>query len=126
MFIVKHFKDLSVDEFFEIAKARYEVFACEQKITQENDFDDTDKKCYHIFSLDNNTITSYARIIPKEYSSYEDTYIGRVLVNKNDLKEEHITLSAQYYIKDLYKSLGFKEISDVYDEVGIPHVKMRL
>ena len=45
---------------------------------------------------------------------------------KNDLKEEHITLSAQYYIKDLYKSLGFKEISDVYDEVGIPHVKMRL
>ena len=83
MFIVKHFKDLSVDEFFEIAKARYEVFACEQKITQENDFDDIDKKCYHIFSLDNNIITSYARIIPKEYSSYEDTSIGRVLVNKN-------------------------------------------
>ena len=145
MFVIKHFKDLSVDEFFEIAKARYEVFACEQKITQENDFDDTDKKCYHI-SLDNNTITSYARIIPKEYSSYEDTSIGRVLVNKNyrrnglakklmmnsiefitnNLNEEHITLSAQYYIKDLYKSLGFKEISDVYDEVGIPHVKMRL
>ena len=43
MFVIKHFKDLSVDEFFEIAKARYEVFACEQKITQENDFDDTDK-----------------------------------------------------------------------------------
>ena len=156
MFLVKHFKDLSVDEFFEIAKARYEVFACEQKITQENDFDDIDKKCYHIFSLDNNAITSYARIIPKEYSNYEDTSIGRVLVNKNYRRnglakklmmqsiefitnnlneehitlsaqyEEHITLSAQYYIKDLYKSLGFKEISDVYDEVGIPHVKMRL
>lgn len=31
MFVIKHFKDLSVDEFFEIAKARYEVFACEQK-----------------------------------------------------------------------------------------------
>ena len=29
-------------------------------------------------------------------------------------------------VKDLYKTLGFKEISDVYDEVGIPHVKMRL
>ena len=138
MFIIKHFKDLSVDEFFEIAKARYEVFACEQKITQENDFDDIDKKCYHIFSLDNNIITSYARIIPKEYSSYEDTSLGRVLVNKNYSRnglakklmmnsiEEHITLSAQYYIKDLYKSLGFKEISDDYDEVGIPHVKMRL
>ncbi len=146
MFIIKHFKDLNIDEFFEIAKARYEVFACEQKITQENDFDNLDKECYHIFSLDNNTITSYARIIPKQCSTYDDTSIGRVLVNKNyrgnglskklmlksiefinnNLNEEHITLSAQYYIKDLYKSLGFKEISDVYDEVGIPHVKMRL
>lgn len=146
MFIIKHFNELTTDEFFEIAKARYEVFACEQKITQENDFDDIDKKCYHIFSLNNNTITSYARIIPKQYSSYKDTSIGRVLVNKNyrknglakklmlksiefinnNLKEEHISLSAQYYIKDLYKSLGFKEISDIYDEVGIPHVKMRL
>lgn len=146
MFIIKHFKDLNIDEFFEIAKARYEVFACEQKITQENDFDNLDKECYHIFSLDNNAITSYARIIPKQYSNYDDASIGRVLVNKNyrgnglskklmlksiefinnNLNEEHITLSAQYYIKDLYKSLGFKEISDVYDEVGIPHVKMRL
>ena len=146
MFIIKHFNELTTDEFFEIAKARYEVFACEQKITQENDFDDIDKNCYHIFSLNNNTITSYARIIPKQYSSYKDTSIGRVLVNKNyrrnglakklmlksiefinnNLKEEHITLSAQYYIKDLYKSLGFKEVSDVYDEVDIPHVKMRL
>ena len=146
MFIIKHFNELTTDEFFEIAKARYEVFACEQKITQENDFDDIDKKCYHIFSLNDNTITSYARIIPKQYSSYKDTSIGRVLVNKNyrrnglakklmlksiefinnNLKEEHISLSAQYYIKDLYKSLGFKEISDIYDEVGIPHVKMRL
>ena len=35
MFIVKHFKDLSVDEFFEITKARYEVFACEQKLPRK-------------------------------------------------------------------------------------------
>ena len=47
-------------------------------------------------------------------------------VLKNDLKEEHITLSAQYYIKNLYSSLGFKEISPIYDECNIPHVKMRL
>ena len=33
MFLVKHFKDLTVNEFYEIAKARYDVFACEQKIT---------------------------------------------------------------------------------------------
>ncbi len=146
MFVIKHFNNLTTNEFYEIAKARYEVFACEQKITMENDFDDTDKECYHIFSLDNGVVTSYARIIPKEFSSYDDVSIGRVLVKKDyrrkglstnlmmkaidfvksEMNENHITLSAQYYIKDLYSSLGFKEISPVYDECNIPHVKMKL
>ena len=36
MFIIKAFNELNVHEFYEIAKARYEVFACEQKITMEN------------------------------------------------------------------------------------------
>lgn len=146
MFVIKHFNNLTTNEFYEIAKARYEVFACEQKITMENDFDDTDKECYHIFSLDNGVVTSYARIIPKGFSSYDDVSIGRVLVKKDyrrkglstnlimkaidfvksEMNENHITLSAQYYIKDLYSSLGFKEISPVYDECNIPHVKMNL
>ncbi len=37
MFKIKHFNDLTVEEFYEIAKARYEVFACEQHIFEEND-----------------------------------------------------------------------------------------
>jgi ElaA protein len=45
---------------------------------------------------------------------------------KNNLNENNITLSAQEYIKDLYLSCGFAPISDIYDEVGIPHIKMRL
>ena len=146
MFIIKHFNDLTVNEFYEIAKARYEVFACEQKITMENDFDNVDKNSYHIFQMENGIVTSYARIIPKEFSHYEDLSVGRVLVIKdfrgkglanklmthaiefikNELKEDFITLSAQYYIKNLYSSLGFEEISDIYDECNIPHVKMRL
>lgn len=146
MFKVKHFRDLTINEFYEIAKARYEVFACEQKITMENDFDDIDKNSYHIFSLDEDIITSYARIIPKEFSNYNEVSIGRVLVVKDhrrkglakemmikaidfvkdNLDEEHITLSAQYYIKDLYSSMGFKEVSNIYDECNIPHIKMKL
>lgn len=146
MFQIKHFNNLTTNEFYEIAKARYGVFACEQKITMENDFDNVDKNSYHIFSIDNGIVTSYARIIPKEFSHYEDASVGRVLVIENyrrkglarnlmkhainfvreNLKEEHITLSAQYYIKDLYADLGFKEISDIYDECNIPHVKMKL
>lgn len=146
MFKIKHFNDLTVNELYEIAKSRYEVFACEQKIVDENDFDDVDKNCYHIFSINSGKINCYARIIPKEYSSYRDTSIGRVLVLTDsrkkglakkmmdyaidfiisELDEKSITLSAQEYIKDLYLNCGFKVISDVYDEVGIPHVKMQL
>ena len=146
MFKIKHFNELSIDELYEIVKARYEVFACEQKIFSENDFDDIDKNCYHVFLQKNNEVVAYSRILPKEISSYNDISIGRVLVIpkyrrsglakkmmnfcidfiKTDLNESNITLSAQEYIKDLYLQCGFTPISDVYDEVGIPHIKMRL
>lgn len=146
MFKIKHFNDLTLNELYEICKCRYEVFACEQQIFSENDFDDVDKNSYHIFLWEDEKIKAYARIIPKEFSSYSDISIGRVLVLKDargdgvakdmminaikfvndNLNENNITLSAQEYIKNLYLSLGFKEISDTYDEAGIPHVKMRL
>ena len=45
---------------------------------------------------------------------------------KNNLNESTVVLSAQLYVKDLYESVGFKVISDVYDEVNIPHVKMNI
>ena len=47
-FEIKSFNELSVDEMYEIAKSRFEVFVCEQKITQEQDFDD---KTHHHFSF---------------------------------------------------------------------------
>ena len=141
---IKHFNDLTVEEFYEIAKSRYDVFACEQHIFEENDFDDTDKVSYHVFSYDNDKIVAYLRIIPKEFSHYENTGIGRVLVLKEyrrsglakkmvdfaidfiteTLKEDSISLSAQEYISSLYEKCGFIAVSDVYLEVGIPHVEM--
>ena len=39
---------------------------------------------------------------------------------------ENITIGAQYYLRDFYHSLGFEEISERYDEDGIPHVDMFL
>lgn len=146
MFKIKHFNELTANDMYEIAKSRYEVFACEQKIFCENDFDDVDKNCYHIFSEKDGEIISYARIIPKNFSSYKEASIGRVLVLpkyrgnslarkmilscidfiQNTLNEKHIVLSSQEYIKSLYASLGFKKISDTYIEANIPHVKMKL
>lgn len=142
---ISKFYDLTVDEIYEICKARYEVFACEQKIFQENDFDDLDKIVYHLFLKDEDKVVAYARLIPSGVS-YEEASIGRVLVLReyrrkgiatnlmrrgieflqNGLKEEKIVLSAQLYAKKLYEDVGFEIVSDIYNEVDIPHVKMKL
>lgn len=142
---IKKFDELNINELYEICKSRYEVFVCDQKITDENDFDDIDKNVYHIFLEDEGKVVAYARLIPSGIV-YEESSIGRVLVLgnyrrrgiaqelikksidflKEDLKEEKIKISAQLYIKELYEKVGFKTVSDVYDEVGIPHIKMVL
>ncbi|MBN1050492.1 MULTISPECIES: GNAT family N-acetyltransferase [unclassified Clostridium] len=142
---IKKFNELTLDELYEICKARYEVFGCEQRIYQENDFDDIDKKVYHLFLMDSNKIAAYARLIPSGIT-YNESSIGRVLVLKeyrrkgiafelmkksvdflkNELNEETIVVSSQLYVKKLYESVGFKIISDIYDEVDIPHVKMKM
>ena len=35
-FEIKKFNELTVDEMYEIAKSRFEVFVCEQEITEES------------------------------------------------------------------------------------------
>ena len=145
MFEIKKFNDLTVNEMYEIAKSRFEDFVCEQKIVEEQDFDDKDKVCHHIMLKENERVVAYCRIVPKGVG-YDYISVGRVLVLsshrrkgiaqemmkvslefiKNNLDEKTVLLSAQLYAKGLYESVGFKVISDVYDEVNIPHVKMKV
>lgn len=144
-FEIKRFNELNVDEMYEIAKSRFEVFVCEQKIVEEQDFDDNDKNCYHIMLKEDGRIVAYSRIVPKGIA-YDYVSVGRVLVLsshrrkgiaqkmmrvaldfiKNNLDENIVVLSGQLYAKGLYESVGFKVISDIYDEVNIPHVKMKV
>lgn len=144
-FAIKTFNELTIDELYEIVKARFEVFVCEQKIVEDQEFDDKDKVSYHIMLKENDKVVAYCRIVPKEIG-YDYTSIGRVLVLssyrrkgiaqemikvaldfiKNNLNENIVVLSGQLYAKGLYESVGFNVISDVYDEVNIPHVKMKI
>ena len=142
---VKSFEELTVNELYEICKARFQVFTCGQKIYEENDFDGIDKVVYHLFLQDGDKVVAYARVIPKGIT-YEEAAIGRVLVLdeyrrrgiatelmkrsieflKKELKEDKIVLSAQVYAKSLYEAGGFRTASDIYNEVDIPHIKMVL
>lgn len=144
-FKICKFNELTVMEMYEIARSRFEVFAMEQKIIQEPELDGIDNECYQVFYMDNNRVVAYCRIVPAGVS-YNNISLGRVLVLndyrrkglalimikealkfiKEELKEDTVVLSGQVYAKGLYESVGFKIISDVYDEVGIPHVKMKI
>ena len=80
-FKIQGFYDLTHDDIYEMAKVRYEVFACEQKTTCENDFDDKDKDCTHSLVYYEDKLVAYCRILPAGLA-YEKPSIGRVLVLK--------------------------------------------
>ncbi|WP_297632053.1 GNAT family N-acetyltransferase [uncultured Clostridium sp.] len=139
---IKKFNQLTLEELYEIMKSRYEVFACEQKIFQENDLDNLDKKVKHLFLEDKGRVVAYARVINSGIKS-EYATVGRVLVLKEYRRkglatelmekaieilkedgEKKIIISAQAYAKGLYEEIGFKQISEEYSEVNIPHIEM--
>lgn len=144
MILCKKFEELTLEELYEILKLRSEVFVVEQNCIY-NDIDGKDKTSFHIIIKENNEITAYLRVLPPGIS-YENASLGRVLVAKDargmgyakaivtegincilrNFNTNKITIGAQEYLKDFYSEFGFKPVSEVYDEDGIPHLDMTL
>jgi ElaA protein len=140
--IIKLYKDLTIDELYEILKLRSIVFVVEQNCIYQ-DLDDIDKTSYHIFmkEKDKPEIKVYLRVFEKDKDTAQ---IGRVVtaqdkrrkgyaselikkgieIAKNELKKNKVYLEGQVYASKLYEKLGFKIISDEFLEDGIPHYKM--
>ena len=140
---IKSFKELNVEELYEIFKIRNEVFVVEQNCIYQ-DCDDKDKNAYHLFLDDEGEIIAYLRILEKGIS-YDEISLGRVAVSKKHrgngiakemilkaiefvektLTESEIKIAAQAYLLNFYKNLGFKQVSDIYlADDNIEHVKM--
>ena len=140
--IIKKYKELTIDELYEILKLRSIVFVVEQNCVYQ-DIDDIDKRAYHIFmkEKDKPEIRVYLRVFEKDKDTAQ---IGRVVtdenyrrkgyasklmlkgieISKNEMKKSKIYLEGQVYAAKLYENLGFKIISDEFLEDGIPHYKM--
>ena len=77
----KHFKDLSVDEYFEILHLRTAIFVVEQDCPYQ-EVDEKDRKSYHLFGKsENGEVIAVTRILPKGIS-YNEISIGRVALKK--------------------------------------------
>lgn len=138
--VVKKFDELTNDELFEIFKLRSEVFVVEQKCIYL-DIDNADKKAYHIFIKDGDSIEAYLRLLDKD-DYFDEVGIGRVisrqrgkgfgklileagkLAAKEKLNADRVKVAAQTYAKGFYEKQGFVQTSEEFLEDGIPHIEM--
>jgi len=135
---IKSFDELTKVELYSILALRIEVFCVEQECPYQ-DVDGQDHNAQHVFINDEETIAAYARIIKGHNNDY---HIGRVVVNPKYRKKglatiimkacfaelknrtQFIEISAQSYLSEFYKSLGFKNTEKYYLEDDIPHEQM--
>lgn len=119
---------------------RTKVFQEEQGINPELEFDGLDSAATHLLAyVDGHPVgTARIRSIDEKTIKIERLAvlpearrkgIGKQLTQKAlDFAQEHhyqtVILNSQVYIKSLYEKLGFRQLGDVFDEAGIPHVKM--
>ena len=113
----KPFTNLTINELFDIYKARVDVFVVEQNCPYP-EIDDIDKEAMHVTIYQNNQLKAYCRVFRKD----EDTIqIGRVLstqrnnhygydvmkegieVAKREFNAKQIYIEAQVYAIPFYE-----------------------
>lgn len=139
---IKEFRELSLEELYQVLKLRSEVFVVEQDCVYQ-DIDGKDQKALHVLGVKNNKIIAYTRCFDREIY-FSEAAIGRVVVEKSQrkhgyghqimkasiaaIKERYdtqaIKLSAQQYLIKFYESHGFCTTGTGYLEDGIPHIAM--
>lgn len=139
---VKRFDELSAAELYAILKLRMEVFMLEQRCLYP-ELDGLDRDALHVWLSDADSVAAYLRILDRGVRGDYVT-IGRVIAvrrrrglgtavmregiraARERLGADTIYVEAQEYAQPFYERLGFRRISEPFDEDGIPHVKMLL
>ena len=139
---ISSFEELNTRELFEYLKLRQDVFVVEQECAYP-DIDATDLKADHILGWHELSLVACARLIPAgityEYPSIgriatsnkaRGTGVGRLLMDESltfmhqQYPGEKIKIGAQQRLEKFYQSYGFKTVSEMYLEDGIPHIDM--
>ena len=136
------FEQLGLARLYAALRLRQEVFAVEQQSIYL-DLDGLDQQSIHMLCTRDEELLAYQRCLPPGLS-YPDSSLGRIVVsgaargrqlgkelvlrgisyNLRTWPESDICISAQAYLKNFYKGLGFVAQGDEYDEDGIPHLQM--
>lgn len=139
---IKSFDQLTTQELYDLLELRQQVFILEQQCFYL-DIDGKDQTAQHFLHYGaNRTLDAYLRLRVLE----DNAFIQRVIVTKQRrghglasslLREalayitahhpdKTVRLSSQLYCSGFYANLGFKPVSEPYDDEGIMHVDMQL
>jgi predicted GNAT family N-acyltransferase len=120
---------------------RLEVFVVEQRVPLELEIDEYDPSATHLVMLQGDEVVATLRLVP-----YGDKIkIGRVAVRQQCRRQglgtqlmlrgirhaaesgfRAVFLDAQVDSMPFYRGLGFIAEGDVFDDAGIPHMRMVL
>ncbi|HYH98549.1 GNAT family N-acetyltransferase [Hyalangium sp.] len=142
----RRFPELTVDELYRVVALRQQVFIVEQKSIYQ-DADGYDRGSHHLLGglpgEPEPFLAAYLRVLPPGLKYPEASFgrvitaprvrsqgYGKTLVEKGlSFIETHfpgapVRIGAQHYLQRFYEGYGFRPISDVYDEDGVPHIDM--
>ncbi len=136
----KMFRELTLDELYELLRVRSEVFVVEQDCVYQ-DLDGDDQSAVHLWLTVGGKVVALARVCPAG-THMQEISIGRVITTERgkgygrqmmlhaiDAAVKHfgakrIDIEAQEYAKVFYEGVGFRPSSDTFMLDGIPHIKM--
>jgi len=136
------FDEFDSQELYSMLALRQEILVVEQQ-SPYSDLDFVDQTASHLLAKIGADLVAYARCTrPSEETAFGS--FGRVVVSKQHrgmglgkelvqrsiacLREEScdIVIGAQLYLEKFYSHFGFVRDSEPYDDVGVPHLRMRL
>jgi len=122
-----------------LQSVRRSVFVEEQGIPESEEWDDVDPVARHVLALTRNRdAVGTGRLEPTGkigrvavLPQYRGSGVGSLIMGHlvNQATESGFTsvyLHAQAAAAGFYERLGFRAVGPVFDEVGIPHVRMSL
>lgn len=141
-----HHSELDVPTLYALLKLRCDVFVVEQNcVYADIDGDDLVGENRHLLGWRDGELVAYARIL-KSKEEEAPVAIGRVIVSRAARGEKlgyqlmeqalascrrhwpqrAIYLGAQAHLQPFYASFGFRPVTEIYDEDGIPHIGMAM
>lgn len=136
----KTFKELTVDELYELLRIRADVFVVEQDCVYQ-DLDGDDQQAIHLWLTIEGKTVALCRVCPAG-THMKEVSIGRVITTERGkgygkqimlaaidtaihfFNARQIDLEAQEYAKGFYENVGFVQSSESFILDGIPHIKM--